>query len=285
MAHLATARRTSPAKLVDPRVSETAPTPGRERVPVERWLSAAIAVGLLLLWELCARTGIINPTFMPAPSSILRTLANEIIHGALLRHFSASLLRVIAGLMVGAIPGLLAGLAMGWSPRVRQVADPFVAALHPVPKLALLPLLMVLLGLSDAPRIAVIALSSFFPMLLSAMAGVRQISPVHFEVARNYGASGLKVLTRVVLPGSLPMVLTGLRLSANTALALTIAVEIATAQSGLGALVWLSWQILNIELLYATIVLTALFGVGVNLVLYWLARRLVPWLPDQQPVL
>ena len=254
-------------------------------MPVERWLSAAIAAGLLLLWELCARTGIINPTFMPAPSSILRTLADEILHGALLRHFSASLLRVVAGLTVGAIPGMLAGLAMGWSPRVRQVADPFVAALHPVPKLALLPLLMVLLGLSDAPRIAVIALSSFFPMLLSAMAGVRQISPVHFEVARNYGASGLKVLTRVVLPGSLPMVLTGLRLSANTALALTIAVEIATAQSGLGALVWLSWQILNIELLYATIVLTAIFGVSVNLLLYWLARRLVPWLPEQQPVL
>ncbi len=245
----------------------------------------AIATGLLLLWEVCARTGIVNPTFLPAPTSILRTLGSEIMQGALLRHFSATLLRVIAGLLVGAVPGLLAGLAMGWSPRLRQVADPFVAALHPVPKLALLPLLMVLLGLSDAPRIAVIALSSFFPMLLSAVAGVRQISPVHFEVARNYGASRLQVLRRVVLPGSLPMVLTGLRLSANTALALTIAVEIATAQTGLGALVWLSWQLLNIELLYATIVLTAIFGISVNLVLQWMARRFVPWLPDQQPLL
>jgi ABC-type nitrate/sulfonate/bicarbonate transport system permease component len=80
------------------------------------------------------------------------------------------------------------------------------------------------------------------------------------------------------------MVLTGLRLSANVALALAIAVEIATANTGLGALVWLSWQVLRIELLYATIVVTALFGITVNAVLQWLARRLVPWLPDQQPV-
>jgi ABC-type nitrate/sulfonate/bicarbonate transport system permease component len=285
VAHLATARRTSPAQLVDPRVSDNAPVPRRERVPVERWLSAAIAIGVLGLWEVCARTGVINPTFLPAPSSIVRTLVNELVNGVLLVDFSATLLRVIAGLTVGAIPGLLCGLAMGWSPRVRQVIDPFIAALHPVPKLALLPLLMVLLGLSDAPRIAVIALSSFFPMLLAAMAGVRQISPVHFEVARNYGATPVKMLTRVVLPGSLPMVLTGLRLSANTALALAIAVEIATAQTGLGAKVWLSWQILNIELLYATIVLTAVFGFSVNLVLKRLARRFVPWLPDEQPVL
>jgi NitT/TauT family transport system permease protein len=220
-----------------------------------------------------------------APTSIVRTLINETTHGALLRHFSATLLRVFPGLIVGAIPGLLCGLAMGYSARLRLVTDPFVAALHPVPKLALLPLLMVLLGLSEAPRIAVIALASFFPMLLSAMAGVRQISPVHFEVAHNYGASPLKVLTRVVLPGSLPMVLTGLRIAANSALALTIAVEIATAQTGLGALVWLSWQVLHIELLYATIVLTALFGIGANVLLQWLASWLVPWLPDRQPAL
>jgi NitT/TauT family transport system permease protein len=215
----------------------------------------------------------------------MRTLITEFVQGTMLLHFSATLLRVFAGLALGAFPGLLCGLVMGWSARIRAVADPFVAALHPVPKLALLPLLMVLLGFSDAPRIAVIALSCFFPMLLSAMAGVRQISPAHFEVARNYGARQWKLLTRVVLPGSLPMVLTGLRLSANTALALTIAVEIATAQVGLGAQVWLSWQVLHIELLYATIVLTAVFGIGVNLVLRALTRWLVPWLPDTQPVL
>ena len=285
MAHLATARRRSPAKPVGSRVDDAAATTRRERIPVERWLAAAIAAGLLLLWEVGARTGMINALFLPAPTTIARTLVEETLNGGLLRHLSATLLRVVPGLIIGAIPGLLLGLSMGWSSRLRAVTDPFIAALHPVPKLALLPLLMVLLGLSEAPRIAVIAIASFFPMLLSAMAGVRQISPIHFEVARNYGASPRKILTRVLLPGSLPMILTGVRLAANTALALTIAVEIATAQTGLGALVWLSWQVLQIELLFAAIVMTALFGFTVNVLLQWLTRRLVPWLPDPQPVL
>jgi NitT/TauT family transport system permease protein len=191
----------------------------------------------------------------------------------------------VPGLLLGAVPGLLLGLAMGGSPRLRAIVDPFVAAIHPMPKLALLPLLMVLLGIGEAPRIVVIAIAAFFPMLLSAMAGVRQISPVHFEVARNYGASPHQVFLRVALPGSLPMVLTGLRLAANVSLLLAIAVEIASAQLGLGALVWLSWQVLRVELLYATLVVTALFGIGINVLLQWVARRLVPWLPEPQPVL
>lgn len=236
---------------------------------------------MLLLWELCARAGIANPLFLPAPSSIAGAMRNEFAAGTLQRHVAATLVRVIPGLVLGALPGLLLGLAMGWSRLMRAAADPFVAALHPVPKLALLPLLMLVLGLNEAPRIAVIAIASFFPVVLSAMAGVRHISPVHFEVARNYGATPLKVLTRVILPGSLPMVLTGLRLSANLALSLAIAVEIATANTGLGALVWLSWQVLRIELLYAAIFITALFGIGVNLLLNWLGRRLVPWMPDR----
>lgn len=281
MAHLATARRRSPARPLDPGLAGGAAPPARGRRGFERWLAAAIALALLALWELAARTGIVSPLFLPPPTAIGGVLRDELATGTLQRHLSATLLRVFPGLVIGALPGLLLGLTMGWSRVVRAAADPFVAALHPVPKLALLPLLMLVLGLNEAPRIAVIAIASFFPVALSAMAGVRQISPVHFEVARNYGATPLKMLTRVILPGSLPMVLTGLRLSANLALSLAIAVEIATASTGLGALVWLSWQVLRIELLYATIFVTALFGIAINLLLHWVSRRFVPWLPDR----
>jgi NitT/TauT family transport system permease protein len=255
------------------------------RFDTERWLAAGIAVALLLLWEVFSRLGIVSRMFMPPPSVIARTLAREFASGVMLTHLSATLLRVLPGLVLGAVPGLLLGLLMGWSLRLRRVADPFIAAFHPMPKLALLPLFMILLGIGEAPKIAVIAIASFFPMLLSAMAGVRQISPVHFEVARNYGAAPLQILTRVVLPGSLPMVLTGLRLAANVAMLLAIAVEIAAAQVGLGSLVWLSWQVLRVELLYATLVVTALLGISINLVLQWIGRRFVPWLPDRQPLL
>ncbi|MGH7503400.1 MAG: ABC transporter permease [Longimicrobiales bacterium] len=286
MAHLATARRRSPAGSVDSVVAAQPGLPARpRRIDAERWLAATIAAALLLLWELLSQFGVLSRMFMPAPSTIARTLVREFSSGLLLAHLGATFLRIVPGLLLGALPGLLLGLMMGWSGRLRRIVDPFVAATHPMPKVALLPLLMILFGIGEAPKIIVIAVASFFPMLLNAMAGVRQISPVHFEVARNYGAGTLQMLRRVVLPGSLPMVLTGLRLTANVALALTIAVEIAAAQTGLGSLVWLSWQVLRVELLYATIVVTALFGLSMNVLLGWLARRFVPWLPDRQPLL
>jgi NitT/TauT family transport system permease protein len=169
---------------------------------------------------------------------------------------------------------------MGASRRLRVIFDPFVAGLHPIPKLALLPLFMIMFGIGETSRVAAVAVASFFPMLINAMAGVRQISPIHFEVARNYGAGRLQILSRVMLPGSLPLVLAGTRLAANIALLITIAVEIAASDTGLGALVWLSWQVLRVEQLYATLFVIAILGVGLSAGLQWLARRLVPWMPE-----
>ncbi len=245
-------------------------------------MAAALAVALLAVWEVAVRTGIVPSMFFPPPSAIARTFATGLANGLLIEHLVATLLRVFPGLVLGGAPGLLLGLIMGWSRRVRGVADPFVAAVHPVPKLALLPLFMVLFGIGEQSKILVVAAAAFFPMLLNGMAGVRQISPVHFEVARNYGASRLQKLVRVVLPGSLPMVLTGLRLAANIAFLSAIAVEIVAADTGLGAIVWMSWEVLRIEQLYATLFLTGLVGVVLNGGLQWLGRRMVPWLSERE---
>jgi len=286
VAHLAVAERGSAQRPGPPGLTRGPLGPPRpERTPSDRWIAAGIAIGLLVLWETLSRAGVLSRTFVPAPTSIVRTLVAETASGVLPLHLGATLMRMVPGLLTGGLAGLVLGLAMGWSRRMRGVVDPFIAAMHPVPKLALLPLFMVLLGLGETPRIVVVALACFFPMLLSAMAGVRQISPVHFEIAKNYGASRAQMLMRVVLPGSLPMVLTGIRLAANAALVLSIAVEIASATTGLGSLVWLSWQVFRVELLYATIIITAVLGISINALLQWSARRLVPWLSEPQALL
>jgi NitT/TauT family transport system permease protein len=234
-------------------------------------------VTALSLWEGAARLGIIPRLYFPPPTEIAGALWSSIVRGELGPSLWATLRRVIPGLVLGAVPGLLLGVAMGRSRAVRRIADPFIAAVHPIPKIALLPLLMIILGIGEASRIAVVAIAAFFPMLINSMAGVRRISPLYFDVARNYGASRRKVFTRVVLPGSLPMVLSGLRLSANVAFLVTIAAEIVAADSGLGSLIWLSWEILRVELLYAVLVVISLFGVTLNLTLAGLAHRLSPW--------
>lgn len=244
--------------------------------------AALVATLILAAWEIAARTGLLASNFVPAPSAVARALGESWRRDGLPSHLVMTLLRVAGGLALGAGAGFLVGLTLGSFHRARRVVDPFVAALHPIPKLALLPLFMLLLGLGEWPKIIVIAAASFFPMLLNTVAGVRQISGVHFDVARVYGASRYQLLTRVILPGSVPMVLTGVRLAANVAFLSTIAVEMVYSQRGLGAMIWLSWQVLRVDLLYATLFVIAVVGVALNSVLQWTARRGAPWLSERE---
>jgi NitT/TauT family transport system permease protein len=166
---------------------------------------------------------------------------------------------------------------MGFSTRIRAALDPVVAAVHSVPKIAILPLFMIVLGIGEAPKIAVVAAAAFFPLLISTMAGVRQISPIHLEVAHSYGASTPRVFWRVLVPGSLPLVIAGLRLAFHSSLLITIAVELVAARVGLGATIWLAWQTMRVEELYSTLAVISLIGIGFNEALVMLERRLVPW--------
>ena len=236
-----------------------------------------VAIALLIVWEILSRLGVLRPVLFSSPVVIARTLVDSLASGEMVGHLVATLTRTLAGLALGAIPGLLIGMAMGWSGTLRRALDPIFAALHPIPKIAILPLLMIFLGIGEASRIAVAAVAAFFPMLINTMAGVRAINPIYFEVAQNYGASRYRLFSRVVLPASLPMVFSGLRLAANVTLLVTIAAEIVMADRGLGALVWLSWETLRVELLYATLVVIAALGIGITGGLRLIRRAIVPW--------
>jgi len=240
-------------------------------------LAGVVGCAALAAWEVMARAGLLAPLLFPAPSVIAWKVAALAGSGELARQTGATLSRMSLGLVLGGVPGAAAGLAMGSSRRLRVLLDPIVAALHPVPKIALLPLVMIAFGIGEASKIVVIAVSAFFPMLIGAMAGVRQISPIHFEVARSCGASRVKVLTRVVLPGSLPLLIAGTRLALNTALLLTMAVELVLTQNGLGSMIWMAWQTLRVEQLYASLIVVSALGWFFNTVLERLAARLAPW--------
>ena len=134
-----------------------------------------------------------------------------------------------------------------------------------------------LLGIGDLSKVIAISVAAFFPVLINTMAGVRQISPVYLEVAENYGASFLKVFSRVVLPGSLPLVLSGLRIALNASLSVAIAAELAASDTGLGAEIWIAWEVLDTERLYACLIVIALMGVAFAQVIQLLQRSLVPW--------
>jgi len=274
VAHLEDTRARRAGELTPVVVGATPRLPGLRR---EVWQPALVVAVVLGAWETLVRAGEVEALFFPAPTTIVLTLARLAASGQLESDLAATLARLAAGFLLGGGAGLVLGLGMGWSYRLRVVVDPLVAAAHPIPKIAVLPLVMVIFGIGETSKIVVIAVASFFPMLLNAMAGVRQISPIYFEVAQNYRADPLLVLRRVVLPGALPLVLTGARLALNVALLLTIAVEMVAAREGLGAMIWLAWETLRTEQLYAGLVVAAALGFGFNRLLLWLAHRVVPW--------
>jgi ABC-type nitrate/sulfonate/bicarbonate transport system permease component len=246
------------------------------------WLPVLLVASTLIGWEWAVRGGRLSTLFFPAPSVVVVTIFRLLGSGQLLVHARATLLRVVLGLALGGLPGLLLGLAMGWWRPLREALDPLVAAAHPLPKIALLPLVMIIFGIGESSKVVAVAVGTFFPMLINSMAGVRQISPIHFEVAKNYGASPFKVLTRIIIPCSLPFVLVGARLAVNIALLFTIAIELVSAREGLGQMIWLAWQTLRTEQLYASLAVIGALGLGFNLLLQLSARRLVPWHAERE---
>ena len=241
----------------------------------------AILIAVLGLWELLARAELISPLFFPAPTWIFHNMTELLTSGELWLNFRATLTRLLLGLFFGGSTGVLFGLVMGWSKKLRWIADPLVAALHPIPKISVLPLIMIIFGIGEVSKVIVVSVAVFFPILINTMAGVRHINPIYFEVAQNYGASFRKLFGHVVLPASLPMITTGVRIALNTSLVVTIAVELVSANEGLGAMIWLSWEILKVKDLYASLFFISLLGICSNLLLQWITRRMLPWYEPQ----
>ncbi len=251
----------------------------------ERLGPILIVAGTLAIWEWLGRAGVVGSLFFPQPSAIAGALAALFRSGELGVHVGVTMGRTLAGFCIGAGAGVLLGFAMGTWPRVHAQLDPLVALVHPMPKIAMLPLILIVFGIDEASKIALGALGAFFPMLINTVAAVRHISPTYFEVARSYGAGPVRTFTRVVLPGSLPLVLTGARLSINVALMLVIAGELLVAQRGLGQMLWFSWQTVRIADVYAWLAVTGGLGLALNWVLEWVSARTMPWRDDEGRVL
>ena len=242
------------------------------------WLvPAGLFVVMLVAWELLVLAGVVDALLFPPPSRILESAGELTANGVLPGHIAATVLRVLAAVILGAGLGTLLGVAMGSSHRLRSVLDPIIGALHPVPKIAILPLIMVVFGIGDVSLVIVIATGAFFPMLINTMSGVHQINPTYLDIARLHGVGGLRKMRRITLPAAGPSMMAGLRLSLNTALLITVAVEMIAARTGLGSMIWLSWSTLRTEHIYVAIAVTIAFGLAVNGLLSWMTRRTLPW--------
>jgi NitT/TauT family transport system permease protein len=235
-------------------------------------------LGLLLLWQILVQAGRINPLFLPAPLSVLGAMWEMTRSGELPWAVLVSLNRVAQGFIYGAVLGVLLGLIGGAVRWVEDLLDPWVAAVYPIPKSALFPLFLLWFGLGNSSKIVTIAVGVLFLVLVNTMTGVRAINPVLLKAARDLGASRLQIFVKVILPGALPNIFTGLRLGAGMALILVFITEIEATKAGLGFLLWEAFQLMDTRHVFVGVVTFGLLGVATTWLLQWLERVTCPWI-------
>jgi NitT/TauT family transport system permease protein len=242
-------------------------------------LSLLSPVLILAVWEALARLHLIDVRFFPAPSAILAAGWATARSGELWVNLRISLARIGVGFAWGALPGIAVGILMGLVPWIRLTCMPVVSAIYPIPKSAILPLIMLIFGIGEVAKWIFIAIGVFFPVLLNSMVGVLTIEQIYLDVGRNYGARGLNFLLTIALPGALPVVFAGIKLGFGLALILVVIAEIVASRAGLGFLIWNAWQIFDVEKLYTGLIVIGILGYLSSEAIDAVERIVVPWRP------
>jgi NitT/TauT family transport system permease protein len=231
---------------------------------------------LFVAWEFVVYLLNIKPVLLPAPSQVLEALASYAA-GNLLRDLKASAFRILLGLAAGAGAGVALGLAMGWYPRLRALVSPHIALTFPVPKSALISLMIIWFGTGDPYKVILVAVGVFYIMLTNTITGVESIPAVTILAARNLGARDRDIFWKVILPGSLPVILAALRISFSVSLILAIFGEMVVSPDGLGHFIANAGQLLETEKVFAGLIVSGIVGVIGYQVIDWVERRLMPW--------
>ncbi|MEZ5175574.1 MAG: ABC transporter permease [Acidimicrobiia bacterium] len=262
--------------MARPTVSTLTARAHQSQAWIEKLLYLASPILLILAWELAGRTNIVDTRFFGLPSEIAHTFRSMLESGELLSHLRASLTRILLGFAIGALAGATLGCLMGFSRTIRAGLLPIVAALFPIPKLAVLPLLLLVFGVGQKTAISLVAIGVFFVQLFATMDGVINLPHSYREVSAAFGASRSQFVRIVALPGALPSILTGLKLSMGIALLLIVAAEFVGTRVGIGYLIWSSWEVFAVEKMYVGLVVLALLGFITNIGLEQMERRLIP---------
>lgn len=264
-------------------MSETPPVqpvyrdPFRNRRILELLLTVAGPVLIVGIWELLSRSGRIDSRFWPAPSSLWDTAGAMIREDDLLGDIRITVIRILAGFLIGAIPGIALGLGMGLFWPVRVFFMPLATVIYAIPKIAVLPLMIIAFGTGEASKLITVALSIFFLVALSTMSGVLELDRSFKDVARNLGADRRELFLTVALPGAMPSIFTGLRLALGFALVVVVGTEFVNADRGLGAMIWSSYQTLRIRQMFVGLLLTGFLGLALTASLGTVERLAMPW--------
>ena len=247
----------------------------RRRIEVA--LGVAIPVLLLVVWEVVSTTGMLDQRFFPAPSGLWSTGVHLYANGQMEGYLRQSYRRVFEGFFMGSAAGLVFGLGLGSAATVRAALEPLIYGLWTIPKLALLPLLLLFFGLGEFPVIVLIAIECMFLVLIPTISAIVSVPEPYREAASSFGASSWEMLRYVTLPSALPAVFVALRLSAGASVLVMVAAEYVDGKAGVGYFIFNSWQLFNTKQMYVGIVTVAVTGAAWTLLVSAVGQMLTRW--------
>ncbi|KIN63448.1 Binding-protein-dependent transport systems inner membrane component [Sulfitobacter noctilucicola] len=243
----------------------------------KRGVGLAVFIVLLLLAEWGTGTGFISALTLPRPSDVLWTFQELYQSGLLFKHLVPSLTRLVVGAAMGATLGIAIGVLIGLFSLVRAGLVPLVAAIFPIPKIALLPLFVIWFGIDEMSKYALIAFGTFTPTVVATYAAVDNVDRTLIRMGQSFGLSWRSIVGKIVLPGAMPGILSGLRISLTIAIILLVAAEMLGAEYGIGAYILQAGSLYDLERLFAGVVILSVLGVAVSAAIAALERRVLRW--------
>ncbi|WP_457033857.1 ABC transporter permease [Kitasatospora sp. P5_F3] len=238
--------------------------------------TVAIAA-LLVLWELAPRLDLVDRTFLPPASEVLDAWLGLLDSGQLTVNTWASLTRSLSGFGLAVVIGVPLGLLIGWYRRMADLLSPLLELFRNTAALALLPVFVLILGIGETSKISIVLYACLWPILLNTISAVRSVDPTLLRLARSLDLSPVRLFQKVILPASVPVVFTGIRLAGAVSILVLVAAEMVGAKAGLGYLINASQYNFAIPQMYAGIVTISVIGVAFNQLLVWLERRFTAW--------
>jgi NitT/TauT family transport system permease protein len=242
-----------------------------------RWASWLAFALIIAAWQAASSSGLLPELLMPSPLQVARAFGELWQSGRLPGDLGASLYRVLWGWFLGTAAGLAAGVAMGIWTTPRAIGIPIVSALFPIPKIALLPLLILWFGIGEPSKIATIALGVFFPTVITGYSAVDSVPRNLIRMAQSFNLPRREIIRKILLPGAMPAILAGFRISSSIALILLVAAEMIGAERGVGAFILQAGNLMQTDQLVAGVVVLSLLGLAISALLGRLERALLRW--------
>jgi NitT/TauT family transport system permease protein len=241
-------------------------------------LTRTVAVAALIgLWEIAPQVGLVDQTFLPRFSDVVRALLDLAANGQLATNVEASLTRSLSGFLLAVVVAVPLGLLIGWFKPVSDVLNPLLQTFLNTAALALLPVFVLVLGIGETSKIAIVLYACTWPILLNTISAVRNVDPTLLRLARSMDLSAPRLFQKVILPASVPTIFTGIRLAGAVAVVIVVAAEMIGAKAGLGYLINASQYNFAIPQMYAGIVTISVIGVVFNQLLVAVERRFTSW--------